>query len=135
MALTAGQIAGAIVHGHTGGPRAEGTGGTKDEIARRGETTVSGRAAGRIAAQAAREALVPHPHAGAQATADTRRGRTKIALEIDLPYPLDIDAVCARVRQHVAERTAALTGIPVVSVDVLVGRLTPVRALNTERVV
>ncbi|MEW2545815.1 hypothetical protein AB0910_08560 [Streptomyces sp. NPDC047002] len=135
MALTAGQVAGTAAQEHTGSSKAEGTGGVKGESARRGATTVSDRSAGRIAAQAAREALVPYPHAGARATADSRRGRTKVALEIDLPYPLDIDAVCARVRQHVAERTAALTGIPVASVDVLVGRLTPVRALNAERVV
>ncbi|WP_030898352.1 hypothetical protein [Streptomyces sp. NRRL F-5126] len=103
------------------------------EPASRGATVISERATRRIAAQAAREALEPRPHTAARADADTRRGRTKIALEVDLPYPVDIDGVCAQVTRHVGARTAELTGVPVISVDVLVGRLTPVQSLNAER--
>ncbi|MBP0457440.1 hypothetical protein [Streptomyces montanisoli] len=112
-----------------GPPRAPG------EPASRGATVISERATRRIAAQAAREALESRPHTAARASADTRRGRTKIALEVDLPYPVDIDGVCGQVRRHVGSRTLELTGVPVTSVEVLVGRLTPVHALDAERLV
>lgn len=128
---------GTPVAGESDDSRASGDGAvvTGDERRRRGATVVSDRATRRIAAQAAGEALAALPHAAARATADTRRGRAKIELEVDLPYPVDIDAVCAQVRQHVLDRTGALTGVRVAAVDVLVGRLTPVRALGDGRVV
>ncbi|MCF3960550.1 hypothetical protein [Streptomyces fuscigenes] len=102
--------------------------------AQRGTTVLSDRAVGRVAAQAAQEALSPYAHTAARATADVRRGAARVAVEIDLPYPVDLDAVCRQVRQHVTERAGALTGLRVVVVDVLVGRLTPVRAHSSERV-
>ena len=93
----------------------------------RGALVISERARERIAAQAAAEAVrlaAPAPvGARPSAVVRVRRGSAYINLAIALPYPADIPALCAQVRQAVAVRCTELTGTPVRRVDVTVDRL------------
>ncbi|WP_063837044.1 Asp23/Gls24 family envelope stress response protein [Phaeacidiphilus oryzae] len=97
-------------------------------VAERGATAIADRVLKRIAAQAAREPLPPGRATAATAWAGTRRGRVRIALNVRLPYPIDIEAMCAALHDHVRERTAELTGLPVAKVTVRVDRLSAGRA-------
>lgn len=93
----------------------------------RGALVISERARNRIAAQAAAEAVrqaAPAPvGARPDAVVRVRRGSAYINLSIALPYPADIPALCAQVRQAVAVRCTELTGTPVRRVNVTVDRL------------
>ncbi|MBU7599193.1 hypothetical protein JGS22_016635 [Streptomyces sp. P38-E01] len=93
----------------------------------RGALVISDRTRNRIAVQAAADAIeqsVPAPVATRpRADVRVRRGAAQVRLAIALPYPSDIPALCAGVRETVAERCAELTGTPVRRVSVLVDRL------------
>ncbi|MBW1602917.1 hypothetical protein JJV70_12515 [Streptomyces sp. JJ66] len=89
------------------------------------------RAHARIATAAAQEALrqaVPGERALSvppRAAVRVKRGRSRITLALAIPYPADLTAVGAHVREAVAERSAALTGTPVRTVDVTIAHLAP----------
>ncbi|MFJ2814612.1 DUF6286 domain-containing protein [Streptomyces sp. NPDC087294] len=79
--------------------------------AQRGTTTVSDKAVRKIAERAATEVL---PGGAARATkgAATVRGRrAEVAVEVPLPYPEPLSDTARRVQDHVARRTAELTGL------------------------
>lgn len=91
----------------------------------RGADRIADRVVAKIAGQAAREALGPlgpdtvPPHA--TVVVHQRTARVRVHLELD--YPCDIGARCARVRRHVVERVGALVGMDVPEVAVHVERL------------
>ncbi|MCK1796009.1 alkaline shock response membrane anchor protein AmaP [Streptomyces sp. XM4193] len=93
----------------------------------RGALVISDRTRNRIAVQAAADAIeqrvVAPVAARPRAVVRLRRGTAHVRLAIALPYPSDIPALCAGVRETVAERCAELTGTPVRRVSVLVDRL------------
>jgi len=91
----------------------------------RGTTRIADRAVARIAARAARDALVPHtrpghhPHAP-RARITTGSGAVRVALQVRLPYPADLAAICTRLQDDVALRLGELTGLQVreITVDI-----------------
>ncbi|MEE4541412.1 Asp23/Gls24 family envelope stress response protein [Streptomyces sp. V4-01] len=96
----------------------------------RGSLRVSDRVIAKIAAQAAGEVLVESPgaelvpkDATPHASVAVRRNHARLRLTLELGYPVDIGAVCGRVRRHVTSRVEALTGMVVPEVAVEVERL------------
>lgn len=79
----------------------------------------------KIAAQAAREALVRVPEGGSapHAAVDVHHGRARVRVGLELDYPCDIGGQCRAVRRRVAERVEALAGMTVPEVAVHVERL------------
>jgi uncharacterized alkaline shock family protein YloU len=94
----------------------------------RGATRIADRVVAKVAGQAAREALgeLPEDAARPHATVVVRHEKARIRLHVELDYPCDIGARCARVRRHVTERVGALVGMEVPEVAVQVERLHPV---------
>ncbi|MFF2848055.1 DUF6286 domain-containing Asp23/Gls24 family envelope stress response protein [Streptomyces sp. NPDC058001] len=88
----------------------------------RGATTVGDRAVRRIAERAATEADVP---VGDRPRAEvTRRGRSaRLDLDVGLGYAADLPGAGDRVRRHVTDRTAELTGLDVPGTRVTITRL------------
>ncbi|MFJ3668727.1 Asp23/Gls24 family envelope stress response protein [Streptomyces sp. NPDC090106] len=97
--------------------------------AERGATRIADRVVAKIASQAAREAVGELPEGGAppQATVVVHHDVARVRVHLELDYPTDIGARCARVRRHVAERVGALVGMEVPEVAVHVERLHPVQ--------
>ncbi|WP_327730351.1 Asp23/Gls24 family envelope stress response protein [Streptomyces sp. NBC_00487] len=91
----------------------------------RGATRIADRVVAKIAAQAAREALVAPTSASAppNATVVLRQETARVRVTLGLPYPSDIGGQCAAVRRHVAERVGTLAGMHVSEVAVQVERL------------
>ncbi|MBZ3902819.1 MULTISPECIES: Asp23/Gls24 family envelope stress response protein [Streptomyces] len=91
----------------------------------RGATRIADRVVAKIAAQAAREALVTPPPDSAppNATVAVHHETAHIRVTIGLPYPSDIGGQCAAVRRHVTERVGTLAGMHVSEVAVQVERL------------
>ncbi|MFE7838539.1 hypothetical protein ACFU53_21510 [Streptomyces sp. NPDC057474] len=91
----------------------------------RGATRIADRVVAKIAAQAAREALVaPPPDSGPpSATVVVLRETACVRVSLGLPYPSDIGGQCAAVRRHVMERVGTLAGMHVSEVAVQVERL------------
>ncbi|MFF4351844.1 Asp23/Gls24 family envelope stress response protein [Streptomyces sp. NPDC001530] len=93
--------------------------------AERGATRIADRVVAKIAAQAAREALVTlppdamPPHASVVVHHDSARVR----VSVELDYPSDIGGQCHAVRRHVAQRVRTLAGMEVPEVAVQVERL------------
>jgi len=85
-----------------------------------GLTTVADRAVGRIAGRAAME--VPDV-LDCAVTARVTGGVATLDARLDLRYPAPVASTAARVRAHLVERVAALTGLRVSVVDVSVGVL------------
>ncbi|SEQ64907.1 Uncharacterized conserved protein YloU, alkaline shock protein (Asp23) family [Lentzea xinjiangensis] len=85
-----------------------------------GVTTVADRAVSRIAGRAALE--VPDVLAAA-VTARVTAGVAALDVRLDLRYPAPVAPAAARVRAHLAERVAVLTGLRVSVVDVSIGVL------------
>ena len=91
----------------------------------RGTIRIADRVVARIAARAAREAMVPHtgpaqhPHAP-RAQITTSGGAVRVALQVHLPYPADLPAICIRLQDDVALRLGELTGLQVreITVDI-----------------
>ncbi|GAA1916388.1 hypothetical protein GCM10009837_46680 [Streptomyces durmitorensis] len=93
--------------------------------AERGSTTVADRAVRRIAERAATEALEPGAVEAARGSASVRGRRARVGVTVTLPYPAVLDEAGERVRSHVAERTARLTGLTVPSARIRVRGLSP----------
>jgi uncharacterized alkaline shock family protein YloU len=103
----------------------------------RGATRIADRVVAKIAAQAAREALVVptpastppnatvviRPHARRRSSRGTTTETARVRVTLGLPYPSDIGGLCAAVRRHVAERVGTLAGMHVSEVAVHVERL------------
>ncbi|MFB7465413.1 hypothetical protein ACFCZ1_18295 [Streptomyces sp. NPDC056224] len=86
----------------------------------RGATRIADRVVAKIAAQAAREALVarperaPAPHAIVTVHHDIARVR----VSLELGYPSDLAAQCAAVRRQVALRVEEYAAMSVPEVDI-----------------
>ncbi|MEU5583385.1 DUF6286 domain-containing protein [Streptomyces huasconensis] len=91
--------------------------------AERGTTTVAERAVRRIAERAATEALAPGEVEVRRGSAVVRGRRAEVGVTVALPYPAVLDEAGERVRSHVADRTARLTGLAVPSARVRVREL------------
>ncbi|MGA4846877.1 DUF6286 domain-containing Asp23/Gls24 family envelope stress response protein [Streptomyces sp. G5(2025)] len=91
--------------------------------AERGTTTVAERAVRRIAERAATEALAPGEVQVHRGSAVVRGRRAGVGVAVTLPYPAVLDEAGERVRSHVADRTARLTGLAVSSTGVQVREL------------
>ncbi|WP_234442703.1 MULTISPECIES: hypothetical protein [unclassified Streptomyces] len=91
----------------------------------RGATRIADRVVAKIAAQAAREALVAPAPATAppNATVVVVHETARVRVTLGLLYPSDIGGQCAAVRRHVTERVGALAGMRVTEVAVQVERL------------
>ncbi|GGT24895.1 Asp23/Gls24 family envelope stress response protein [Streptomyces purpureus] len=91
----------------------------------RGATSIADRVVAKIAAQAAREAVVRVPEGGAapRASVVVHRDMARVRVSLELDYPSDLGRQCGRVRHHVAERVRALAGMEVPEVAVQVERL------------
>ncbi|MEU6215902.1 hypothetical protein ABZ845_00065 [Streptomyces sp. NPDC047022] len=103
-----------------------------DEVAAgdRGATRIADLVIARIAAQAAREALMPLAPGALPpyATVVVRGTGARVRLGVELGYPSDIGGQCAAVRRRVTERVSALAGTEVHEVAVQVERLHPAPA-------
>ncbi|MFK4065180.1 DUF6286 domain-containing Asp23/Gls24 family envelope stress response protein [Streptomyces sp. NPDC029674] len=91
--------------------------------AERGSTTVADRAVRRVAERAATEALAPGEVRTTRSSASVRGRRARVDVTVTLPYPTVLDDAGERVRSHVADRTARLTGLAVPSARVRVREL------------
>lgn len=91
----------------------------------RGATQIADRVVAKIASQAAREVLgdLSEDTAPPHATVVVHHGAARVRVHLELDYPSDIGASCARVRRHVVERVVALVGMAVPEVAVHVERL------------
>ncbi|QEU90915.1 DUF6286 domain-containing Asp23/Gls24 family envelope stress response protein [Streptomyces kanamyceticus] len=89
----------------------------------RGSTTVANRAVRRIAERAATEVRTAGPVLVSGASASVRGRRARVALNVTLPYPGPLDEAGERVRSHVVDRTARLTGLAVPSARIHVHAL------------
>ncbi|MCX4746088.1 hypothetical protein OG455_11240 [Kitasatospora sp. NBC_01287] len=95
--------------------------------AQRGRLRIADRVLTRIAARAAGEALGPALVGEAPRVAvSVVGGAAQVRVGVELPFPCDLGRWAAAVRAAVAERVAALTGIPTREVLVVVERLHPV---------
>ena len=108
--------------------------------AERGALTIAERVVAKVASRAAYEVLSAapeHPYGPGgrrpSASAEVRSGTARIRLGVELAYPVDIGAVCARLRNGVADRVRGLTGMKVPEVPVRVDRLHPVTGIPGER--
>ncbi|MFB7664742.1 hypothetical protein ACFC1R_12455 [Kitasatospora sp. NPDC056138] len=109
--------------------------------AERGALRIADRVLARIAARAARDTLaVAWAGRAGRATTTPRVSVTaigrarRLTLGLDLPYPADLAALALLVRAKVAEQVAALTGVRLAEVAVVVERLVPVQAAGTAAV-
>jgi uncharacterized alkaline shock family protein YloU len=104
----------------------------------RGATRIADRVVAKIASQAAREVIGPVPeeaapphatvvvlHSQPRSSGGTPTETARVRVHLELDYPTDIGARCARVRRHVVERVVALVGMEVPEVAVHVERLHP----------
>ena len=99
--------------------------------AQRGRLRIADRVLARIAWLAARDALVAATASMATAAAgepprvavSVSGSSARIRVGVDLPFPSDLAALAGAVRDAVAERVGALTGIPAREVVVVVERL------------
>lgn len=93
--------------------------------AARGATTIADRVVAKIAAQAAREALVAVPEDGRppHASVVVHRDVARVSVSLELDYPADLGHQCGAVRGRVRGRVESLTGIEVHEVAVHIERL------------
>lgn len=103
----------------------------------RGALRIADRVVAKIAAEAAREVLadrspdtappyatvVVRPHSPPGPGGAARLAAAHVRVHVELDYPCDIGARCARVRRHVASRVRALVDMEVPEVAVHVERL------------
>ncbi|MFF4652931.1 Asp23/Gls24 family envelope stress response protein [Streptomyces sp. NPDC001380] len=109
--------------------------------AERGATVLPDRVVARVAGRAAHEALTRRWGAapdrlglnGPGAEVSVRGGEARIALGVDLPYPVDIAGEARALQDAVARRVADLTGLRVGEVTLTVRRLVP-RGAAADRV-
>ncbi|KOU54984.1 Asp23/Gls24 family envelope stress response protein [Streptomyces sp. NPDC060334] len=95
--------------------------------AERGSTRIADRVVAKIAAQAAREALVGEADAAAppHATVTVHHDIARVRVSLELPYPSDVAAQSAAVRRRVAERIEQCASMTVPEVAVEVEHLHP----------
>ncbi|NJQ01152.1 Asp23/Gls24 family envelope stress response protein [Streptomyces zingiberis] len=106
--------------GAGGGTAAGARAGAPVAAARRGTTTIAGKAVRKIAERAAGEVL-PAPAAGTVSGSATVRGRrASVALRAALPYPAPLSETAREVQRHVADRVRGLTGLETGRVDLTV---------------
>lgn len=104
--------------------------------AERGATEIPAKVVERIAEGAAREATTrrtgppsDRPALGSpSASAAVHHGSARLAISLDLPYPLDIALATSQMRDDIAERVAHCTGMNVREVTLTVRRLVPVES-------
>ncbi|MEU8982288.1 hypothetical protein [Streptomyces sp. NPDC048309] len=98
--------------------------------AERGATRIADRVVAKIAAQAAREALLALPADAARphASVVVHQDSAHVRVSMELDYPSDIGGQCTAVRRRVAQRVKALAGMDVPEVAVQVERLHLVQA-------
>ncbi|MFF4321771.1 hypothetical protein [Streptomyces sp. NPDC001568] len=92
----------------------------------RGATRIADRVVAKIAAQAAREALVdgpPAPGAVPHATVTVHHDIARVRVSLELGYPSDLAAQCAAVRHQVARRIEECVAMSVPEVGVDIERL------------
>ncbi|MEV6318830.1 Asp23/Gls24 family envelope stress response protein [Streptomyces sp. NPDC051776] len=119
-----------------------GAGGRLPPPAERGATMIPEKVVARIAARAAREALLrqPAPPPVRRVLAEPRssvvvhRGAARLGLTVDLPYPIDIADASRRMQEHVAQRVAQLTDLRVTDVTLVIGRLVSAESQEGRRV-
>lgn len=110
--------------------------------AERGATVIPDKVVARIAARAAREALMGHVgeppgHLGLAAprcSASVGAGAARLGLSLELPYPIDIARSCLEMQHHVGRRVTQLTGLRVTEVTLTIHRLVPPGGLERRRV-
>lgn len=100
--------------------------------AERGATSIAERVVAKVASRAAYETLSTAPERYEELTGErpaasvtVRSGSARIRLTVELAYPVDIGAVCGRLRREVAVRVRELTGLSVPEIVVQVERLHP----------
>jgi uncharacterized alkaline shock family protein YloU len=98
---------------------------------RRGRTEVADRVAGKIAGYVAREVAGVREvsergglRRTRSASATVRDDGVEIGLTVSVAYPAPLRAVAGQIRNHVAARVAALTGLRVSRVDVTMTEFT-----------
>ncbi|MBM4790974.1 Asp23/Gls24 family envelope stress response protein [Streptomyces sioyaensis] len=109
----------------------------------RGATRIADRVVAKIAAQAAREALLresPRARTDAHATVTVHRheerrnfGEARVRIAVELGYPSDIGAQSRVVRRHVTEQVQELANMAVPEVAVEVERLHSPQLDRTDR--
>jgi uncharacterized alkaline shock family protein YloU len=99
----------------------------------RGATRIADKVVTKIAARAAREALVVMPEGGEvpHATVHVHQDIARVRIALELEYPCDIGAQCHAVRRRVAQRVKSLAGMSVREVAVHVERLHSVHTRGT----
>ncbi|MFG2887931.1 hypothetical protein [Streptomyces sp. NPDC048248] len=110
--------------------------------ARRGAILIPDTVVARIAAQAAREALIRQAGRSparlglgpAQSTATVHDGSARLKISLDLPYPVDIARTCGEIRRYIADRVSHLTGMRIDDITVSVQRLVSRERLRRGRV-
>ncbi len=115
----------------------------------RGETMIGAGVVEKIASRAATEVdgvggvlrmglgrLLPwvSDHSPAQAAADVERGTVGVDLTVSVRYPEPVGKVTSNVRDRVTQRLAALTGLTVTEVNILVEELVVERRRPRRRV-
>ncbi|MCF2527223.1 Asp23/Gls24 family envelope stress response protein [Yinghuangia soli] len=101
---------------------------TPVSAAHRGSLRIADRVVRKIAARAAAEATgaaapdtaLRRPKAGVK----VRDAHATVRLDLDVPYPGRVVDIAATVRQRVRADVERLTGLPVLRIDVVAGRLT-----------
>jgi hypothetical protein len=112
------------------GTSKEGDGGHLPEPAARGATVIPEAVVARLTTQAACEALGRQTGASLaiaglgtpRCTATVHHGTARIAVSVDLPYPVDIARSCGELEHEITERVSHLTGMPVGDTRVSVHR-------------
>lgn len=108
----------------------------------RGATLIPDTVVARIAVRAAREALsrqgVVSPArlglGAPRSRAVVHQGSARLAVSLDLPYPVDIARACGEIRHYIRERVSHLTGMRIDDITVSVHRLVPGQSLRHGRV-
>ncbi|MEU9109078.1 hypothetical protein AB0D54_33080 [Streptomyces xanthophaeus] len=89
----------------------------------RGATRIADRVVAKIAARAAREALVTEPGGIPHATVTVHHDIARVRISLELAYPSDLAAQCAAVRRQVARRVEECAGMTVPEVDIEIEHL------------
>jgi uncharacterized alkaline shock family protein YloU len=110
--------------------------------AERGATVIPDKVVARITARAAREALAFQTGTSParlglippRSRVAVSSGTARLALFLDLPYPIDIARVAREVQHYVGRRVAQLTGLRVTEVTLTIQHLIPSGGLKHRRV-
>jgi hypothetical protein len=108
----------------------------------RGATLIPENVVARLTAQVAREALREQTDASpdllglgvSRSTATVHHGSARIAVSLDLPYPIDIARACGEIQHYITEHVSHLTGLRIGDMTVSVHRLVPYESRHRGRV-